>query len=255
MIEREPRHAAPIPRDVARIRRYAPEQLIGRAAELQILDDAWAKARDGEAKRPHVLTFVALGGEGKTSLIAHWVAQLAQTDWPACAAAFAWSFYSQGTRDQNAASSDLFLAEALKFFGVAGMETQSAYEKGRRLAKEIGGRRALLVLDGLEPLQYAPTSPTKGELKDDGIAALLKGLAAHSQGLCLVTTRYSLPDLKAFQATTAPEIALTRLSTEAGVALLRALGPESVGTVVDVSARRGGEPISFKLTIGERPER
>jgi S1-C subfamily serine protease len=38
-------------------------------------------------------------------------------------------------------------------------------------------------------------------------------------------------------------------------ALLRALGPESVGTVVDVSARRGGEPISFKLTIGERPER
>jgi S1-C subfamily serine protease len=38
-------------------------------------------------------------------------------------------------------------------------------------------------------------------------------------------------------------------------ALLRALGPESVGTVVDVSARRGGEPIAFKLTIGERPER
>jgi S1-C subfamily serine protease len=38
-------------------------------------------------------------------------------------------------------------------------------------------------------------------------------------------------------------------------ALLRALGPESVGTVVDVSARRGGEPITFKLTIGERPER
>lgn len=37
--------------------------------------------------------------------------------------------------------------------------------------------------------------------------------------------------------------------------LLRALGPESVGTVVDVSARRAGEPVTFKLTIGERPER
>jgi S1-C subfamily serine protease len=38
-------------------------------------------------------------------------------------------------------------------------------------------------------------------------------------------------------------------------ALLRALGPESVGTVVDVAARRAGEPVNFKLTIGERPER
>lgn len=37
-------------------------------------------------------------------------------------------------------------------------------------------------------------------------------------------------------------------------ALSRTLGPASVGTVVDVAARRGGEPVSFKVTIGERPE-
>jgi S1-C subfamily serine protease len=36
--------------------------------------------------------------------------------------------------------------------------------------------------------------------------------------------------------------------------LLRALGPDSVGSVVDVEVRRGGEPMRFKLTIGERPE-
>lgn len=36
--------------------------------------------------------------------------------------------------------------------------------------------------------------------------------------------------------------------------LLRSLGPESVGSVVDVAIRRGGEPARFKLTIGERPE-
>ncbi|MGV7219664.1 S1C family serine protease [Bradyrhizobium sp. UFLA05-112] len=41
----------------------------------------------------------------------------------------------------------------------------------------------------------------------------------------------------------------------AGVrALSRSLGPESVGSVVDVAVRRGGEPVSFKVTIGERPE-
>ncbi|OAF17650.1 S1C family serine protease [Bradyrhizobium neotropicale] len=37
-------------------------------------------------------------------------------------------------------------------------------------------------------------------------------------------------------------------------ALSRTLGPASVGSVVDVAVRRGGEPVSFKVTIGERPE-
>ncbi|MET4804111.1 S1C family serine protease [Bradyrhizobium sp. LB11.1] len=37
-------------------------------------------------------------------------------------------------------------------------------------------------------------------------------------------------------------------------ALLRTLGPASVGQVVDVAVRRGGDPAIFKVTIGERPE-
>jgi S1-C subfamily serine protease len=36
--------------------------------------------------------------------------------------------------------------------------------------------------------------------------------------------------------------------------LLRALGPDSVGSVVDVTIRRGGEPVRIKLTIGERAD-
>lgn len=37
-------------------------------------------------------------------------------------------------------------------------------------------------------------------------------------------------------------------------ALSRTLGPASVGSVIDVAVRRGGEPVSFKVTVGERPE-
>lgn len=37
-------------------------------------------------------------------------------------------------------------------------------------------------------------------------------------------------------------------------ALLRTLVPASVGQVIDVAVHRGGEPASFKVTIGERPE-
>ena len=222
--EPPPAEAAKI--DISRIIKYAPEELIGREAETKLLTDAWDQAVRGEPKRPHVLTFVALGGEGKTSLVAKWAAELAHQDWPGCDAVFAWSFYSQGTREQTAASSDVFLKEALTFFGDPAMagSAQGAFDKGRRLAQLVGERRALLILDGLEPLQYAPTSPTPGELKDQGLAALLKGLAATNQGLCVVTTRYSIPDLRAYWQTTAPEVKLTRLSKEAGVALLRSLG-------------------------------
>jgi hypothetical protein len=215
--------------DISRIIKYAPAELIGREDETKLLSDAWDKAVRGQVKRPHVLTIVALGGEGKTSLVANWAADLAHQDWPGCDAVFAWSFYSQGTRDQALASSDTFLKEALTFFGndedkqFAGSNA-GGWEKGGRLARIIGQRRSLLILDGLEPLQYAPTSPTPGELKDQGLAALLKGLAAASHGLCIVTTRYSIPDLRAYWQTTAPEVILTRLSSAAGVALLRSIG-------------------------------
>ena len=213
-------------RDLSRIQRYTPVELIGREDELAGLDEAWNKARQAQTPRPHVLTYVALGGEGKTALIAKWAAKLAGQGWPGCDAAFAWSFYSQGTRDKGDASADVFLSEALRFFGDPAMadSAASAWDKGRRLAQLVGERRTLLILDGLEPLQYAPTSPTRGELKEAGIAAVLSGLAENNAGLCIVTTRYSIPDLNAFRQTTAPEIELKSLSKKAGVHLLQTLG-------------------------------
>ena len=36
--------------------------------------------------------------------------------------------------------------------------------------------------------------------------------------------------------------------------LLQALGPDSVGSVAEVTVRRAGDAVRFKLTIGERPE-
>jgi hypothetical protein len=212
--------------DVSRIDRYAPDRLIGRDDELKWLADTWGKVRRVESPRANVLTIVALGGEGKTSLVAMWAASLAAENWPGCDAAFAWSFYSQGTQEQSAASSDLFLAAALTFFGdpATANSARPAWDKGKRLAELIGERRALLILDGLEPLQYPPTSPLAGQLKDQGITALLKGLAVRNAGLCVVTTRYSVTDLKNYRQTTAPEMKLLRLSRMAGVELLESLG-------------------------------
>lgn len=216
--------------DISRILKSAPTQLIGREDEIAFLSDAWDKVVRVEKERSRILTFVAFGGEGKTSLVAKWIVdEMLAKDWPGCDAAFAWSFYNQGTSEQLVISSDLFLKEAISFFGNAAdkefaASAAGAYEKGRHLARIVGQQRSLLVLDGLEPLQYAPTSPTPGELKDQGISALLKGLAQNSHGLCVITTRYSLPDLRAFQNKTVVEVTLWRLSLDAGVFLLKTLG-------------------------------
>jgi hypothetical protein len=61
-------------------------------------------------------------------------------------------------------------------------------------------------------------------LQDPAVGVLLKGLAARNPGLCVVTTRERVVDLSSFRETTAPEWRLGRLSTSAGVELLRTLG-------------------------------
>ena len=122
--------------------------------------------------------------------MSHWQAGLAARSYDG-ADYFDWSFYSQGTREQGAASADSFIAAALKFFGDADM-AKSAESPGKRergLARLISQRRCLLVLDGIEPLQSPASFPLAGQLKDPALVALLKGLAANNPGLCLITSR------------------------------------------------------------------
>ncbi len=190
----------PIMVDISSIDKYAPETLIGRENELAFLDAAWQQATTNETGRPRVVTFVALGGEGKTSLVSKWAAQLSAQNWPSCDAVFAYSFYSQGAKDTSSASSDVFLNEALIFFGDPELANSpaDAFSKAKRLQQLVAAKRTLLILDGLEPLQYPPGSPMAGELKDHALAKLLKDLASQSQGLCLVTTRYEVANLKNF---------------------------------------------------------
>ena len=125
----------------------------------------------------------AFGGMGKTSLVATWMAELAMKNWRGAERVFDWTFYSQGTSDQRAASADAFIAAALTAFGDPDPTVGSAWDRGARLAHLVGRIRCLLVLDGLEPLQYPPGA-MEGKLKDAAIEALLKGLAAHNAGLC-----------------------------------------------------------------------
>ncbi len=190
---------------------------VGREAEIERLFEAW------DDPAVHVLTLVAFGGVGKSALVARWLDLMAADGWRGATRVLDWSFYSQGTEDR-VTSAEPFLDHALRFFGDPDPKAGSLHDRGVRLAYLIRKERSLLVLDGIEPLQYPPGRPEiAGRLKDPGLAALLKGLAADNPGLCVVTTRERIADL-AGSRLTAPQIPLEELDHDAAVALLRQLG-------------------------------
>ncbi|HEX7181797.1 MAG TPA: hypothetical protein VF756_08150 [Thermoanaerobaculia bacterium] len=190
---------------------------VGRETEIGRLDKAW------EDPATHVLTLVVFGGVGKSALVARWLDRMAAEGWRGAARVLDWSFYSQGMEDR-VTSAEPFIDHALRFFGDPDPKAGSLDDRGARLAGLTRKERTLLVLDGIEPLQYPPGRPEiEGRLKDPGLAALLKGLAASNPGLCVVTTRERIADL-AGSPSTAPQIPLEELEPDAAVDLLRQLG-------------------------------
>jgi hypothetical protein len=176
------------------------EKLVGREDDLKRIDDASLDPKT------HILSIVAWGGVGKTSLVVEWMNRKAADSWTGFERVFDWSFYSQGTSEQGNASAESFVADALKFFGDEAMANSptSAWDKVARLAQLIAAKRTLLVLDGLEPLQHPP-GPLAGQIKDPAIEALLKGLVRQKHpGFCIITTRERVANLLPFRETTAP---------------------------------------------------
>ena len=195
--------------------------LVGREAELKLLDDAW------EDPDIRAITFVAIGGAGKTALVDHWLQRLERDGWRGAEAVFVWSFYSQGAGDDRQSTGDAFVNSALRFFGEPDSnKAGTAQGRGLLLAELIRARKTLLVLDGLEPIQEPPNSSKAGRIKDLAVAALVRHLASTQPGLLVITTREPVADLMNRAATSAPLHNLERLSDAAGADLLRRLGVE-----------------------------
>jgi len=191
--------------------------LFGREKELEMLDAAW------ENPKTNIVSLVAFGGVGKTALVNKWLLQMGEDNHRGAERAYGWSFYSQGAAEGKQASADLFIASALKWFGDPNPDEGSPWSKGERLGELIKEQWTLLILDGLEPLQYPP-GEMEGRLKDPGLQFLLRELARHNPGLCIITTRLPVDDLKDFVGISVERIDLEHLSSEAGAAFLEHLG-------------------------------
>lgn len=190
-------------------------ELFGRDKELKALDKLW------DSDSTNVVSFIAWGGVGKSTLINKWLQYMGEDNYRGAKKVFGWSFYSQGTNDK-VTSADRFIRDALEWFGDKNPDEGSAWDKGKRLGKLIGAEKNLLVLDGMEPLQSG-LDIEKGKIKDPALEMLLKQLAKKNEGLCIITTREEVPDMKKF-GDAYQEIELEQISKEAGRALLRVQG-------------------------------
>jgi tetratricopeptide (TPR) repeat protein len=224
--------------------------LLGRRAELDALDADWADP----ARR--VVVLHAPGGAGKSALLRVWTESLAQDGYRGARRVFAWSFYSQGTGDaarrERVASADLFIATALAFFGDPDPTAGTPWDKGERLAGLVARERALLLLDGMEPLQ----SPGGG-IKDPSLRTLLEGLARKNPGLCMITSREPVSDLG--ESAQVRAVPLERLSPLAGRALLRIAGVEGDDEALEAAVTGlDGHALAIRLlgtwlaTFGDR---
>jgi len=214
--------------------------LFGREEDLAALETAWV------ASQVNVIAIVAWAGVGKSTLVNHWLRRMAAERYRSADLVFGWSFYRQGTHGE-ASSADEFLDTALAWFGDPDPRRGTAWDKGERLAGLIAPRRALLVLDGLEPLQEPP-GPHEGRLRDPALQALLRELAAFNQGLCVITTRLPVADLADHEGSSMRRQDLEHLSAEAGAQLLRALGvkgPEA--ELREASEAFGGHCLALTL--------
>ncbi|MBU4263127.1 MAG: TIR domain-containing protein [Proteobacteria bacterium] len=214
-------------------------ELFGREAELELLDSVW------EQGKSNVVCFVAWGGVGKSTLINKWLTEMAADSYRGAANVFGWSFYSQGT-GERVTSADRFIADALAWFGDPDPMTGSPWDKGQRLAGLIKQQRTLLVLDGLEPLQ-AEHDFDKGRIKDPGLAALVAELARNNPGLCLITSREEVADLRRFPQTVQARN-LEQISAAAGRALLRVGGVQGKDLELEEASREfGNHALAVKL--------
>jgi len=190
--------------------------VFGRDEDVAFLDDAWRR------QNVNIVTIVAWAGVGKSTLVNHWLGQMALEQYRSAELVFGWSFYRQGTSAESS-SADEFIDAALTWFGDPDPRVGTAWEKGERLAQLIFHRRTLLVLDGLEPLQNPP-GPQEGRIRAPALQALLRELAAFNAGLCVISTRIPVADIADHERTSVLRRDLEQLSSDAGAQLLKALG-------------------------------
>lgn len=222
--------------DLGRIPSYSGH-LVGRRQELALLDSAWS---DPTA---NAVGLIAWGGAGKTSLAKRWAISVRKDGGRGAEAIWGWSFYNQGTKVREQSSSEFF-RQACSALSIEFDPKDQDVDLAKRLADWCKMHRALMILDGLEPLQRPPGSgDDQFRIADTALKLFIVSVTQQNKGLVVVTSRFPLVDLNDYQGSGRESasyrtVDLEALTTAEGVDLLTHLGVE-------------GEPPDLEETVKE----
>ena len=209
----------------------------GREAELQLLDKAYQLGSC-------IVQFIAPGGTGKTKLLRYWLDKTKPNN------VIAWSFYSQGSSEDQQTTATDFFTRALELLDSSKTVTDFVHQPeklGEYLADKLIQQQCLLVLDGLEPLQHARPE-MRGKLKDLSLRALLKSLVGRRNSICVITTRIQIHELKGYTTPKVISHDLRNLAVSDGVKLLRSLKVKGGDKALQQAVQKyGGHALALSL--------
>ena len=226
-------------------------QPIGRDAELAKLAGLWPSF-SAEPAADRVGVVVGAPGLGKSTVLAAAARKILISDDPPSVAMF-WSFADQAGEGGGSQARSL-LDWLLASFGRLPNTPLSDAQRIDLAVELLEARRALLILDGLDAVQFPPGHPKEGNVSDTAVEALINQLGTTSPGLLLLGTRLSPKDLAGISESRT--IRLKPLGLEAGAELLRERGLGDEQRTLEAYVKRlGGSRISLELFAGYVTER
>ncbi|TMR11259.1 hypothetical protein ETD86_36355 [Nonomuraea turkmeniaca] len=219
----------------------AAPAFVGRATHLEALERFAATPGGG------LFCLVALGGAGKTALVAEYLDRVRSGAVPVPDSLFVWSFYDDPDTARFMGQLYAYLAPSLP----GGRHTDELGEAGWFYhivqAFEQEGRH-VIVLDGLERVQVARDAAGRfGDITDPMLAQLVRQLAAGlGNTKAVITSRFPLTRIEPWIGRTVWMEDVTSLTPDEGVQLLRRRGVTGTPQdLTDLAERFGAHALTL----------
>ncbi len=225
------------------VNQFDAQVLFGRTHEIGLLSHAWID--------PQSRLFLLHGatGIGKTALLHKWLHTLQKKDWHDAEAIFFWSFSPPDLAHAAQDPVEEFFRYALYWFGGEEATRCPNLLQGECLAKLVQSHHTLLILDGLDILQFN-TGSAAGSLADPRLGLLLERLAEHNTGLCIAVSREPLVgDFAEYPSASRHE--LGKLPLDAAAELLSSKGVQADAEKLrQIAVDYGQNPLTLGLLGG-----
>ncbi|WP_101759907.1 NB-ARC domain-containing protein [Oceanicoccus sp. KOV_DT_Chl] len=202
-------------------------------------------------KNTKVIAVTGIGGQGKTSLIGHWIKNGYPLNSRNFDVVFYWSFY-------NDDSVSVFFNAFISFVEQAVNSDNVRYDRDqplKSLRKIIKETNVLLVMDGLEMLQNSPNHPSYGQFVESDLRHFLCDICSSpSQTMAVLTSRFDVVDLRQY-VPRVKNMPLDNLTEEEGSQLLgRFFVGGSDQDRFKISQSLRGHPLALRIFAAGLPE-